>query len=332
MQLWNALSDINLVCTTPQELIKSPDFIKWLEIVLWQVKTFDKDCIVWLFKKLQNDEVLDAEEKEKLSKFVNDSKVAKKWQEFLSKLANLKTNNTSEWLSFWQFLDGIFATDWYKKVQRHISEEADRVESILNPYEWMTQFILKPNWETREIYLDNENLRVDSSNWNITSIWTIKTWKMVVKINPEKDIIEDFYSWEQYFTEKSAEREAKRLWKRLPARFSLPRQHKQISWEYWGYDEFKELSLIRAAINDRNRNIDPSEKYWEFNKCFPGYISKDLQSYNQVWYSAFIRVEWWCMEFERNWSFHTPIHFHLWWVPCTYKRKDDFLTVRLVKD
>jgi hypothetical protein len=48
-----------------------------LDIVLSQVKTFNREYILSLFTKLQNDEVLNSEEKEELTKFVTDDKVSK---------------------------------------------------------------------------------------------------------------------------------------------------------------------------------------------------------------------------------------------------------------
>jgi hypothetical protein len=241
------LEEVTSVCTTPKELIKSQDFIRWLEIILWQVKTFNKDYILWLFAKLQNDEVLDEEEKEELLKFVSDDKVARKWQELLSKLVNVsvnvKTNNLNEFNSFSSILNNIFAEDWYKKVTKYVWEVADIAKLTLNAYEWFTKLQITVNWETKEIHLENENLRVDSSNWEVKKIKGHN-----VKINPEWDITE-YLDWpeagQQLFDNRNAaEREAKKLWKRLP----------------FAHDENKEFQAI-------------IEKVWvaEFMKVCPGY-------------------------------------------------------------
>lgn len=112
------------VCETPQELIKSSDFMRWLDIVLNQTKIFNKEYILSLFEKLQKDEVLNDEEKENLLKFVQDDKVEEFWKELLSKLSNVsinvKTNNLNELWSFTELLNTIFSQDWYKKIQSYI--------------------------------------------------------------------------------------------------------------------------------------------------------------------------------------------------------------------
>ena len=267
------LKEVTSVCTTPKELIKSADFIRWLKIILWQVKIFNEDYILWLFTKLQNDEVLDEEEKEELLKFVSDDKVAKKWQELLSKLANVSINvnlnsslsnfnsSLSNLSSFSELLNNIFSEDWYKKVTKYVWEVADMTKLTLNAYEWFTKLQIEVNWETREIYLENENLRVDSSNWKEKKIWWVK-----VKINPEWDITEYLeweLVWQQLFTQQSAEREAKKLWKRLP----------------FAHDENKEFQAI-------------IEKVWvaEFMKLFPGFRNID-------W-----RVFWFIGDYAYFWS------------------------------
>jgi len=120
----NSLWEIKQVCETPQELIKSSDFMRWLDIVLNQTKIFNKEYILSLFEKLQKDEVLNDEEKENLLKFVQDDKVEEFWKELLSKLSNVsinvKTNNLNELWSFTELLNTIFSQDWYKKIQSYI--------------------------------------------------------------------------------------------------------------------------------------------------------------------------------------------------------------------
>jgi len=115
-----------------------------------------------------------------------------------------------------------------KEVQGHIWEVACIAESTLNAYEWMTKLQIEVNWETKEIYLDNENLRVDSSNWEVKKI----RWHNV-KVNTEWDIKEYIYwpdAWQQLFNNrKSAQREANKLWKRVPS----PQEFKAIIDKIW---------------------------------------------------------------------------------------------------
>lgn len=240
------LESINSVCTTSEELIKSEDFMRWITIILEKVKTFNKDYILSLFTKLQNSETLGDEEKEDLNSFVSDSKVSKLWQELLSKLrnvsVNVKTNNTDELTSFSELLNNIFAEDWFKKVQSYIWEVANITELILNEYEGMKKIKIELNWEKKEVYMDEKNLKVDSSEWEEKEIGWVK-----VKINPEWDITE-YLEWElageQLFTWDAAMKESEKQRKRLP----------------FADDDNKEFQAI-------------IEKVWvkEFNKLFPGY-------------------------------------------------------------
>jgi hypothetical protein len=100
-------------------------------------------------------------------------------------------------------------------VDGQIYQTRDGVDNIFELYAWMRKLQIMVNWETKEIYLDNENLRVDSSGWEVKQI----KWHNV-KVNPEWDITEylDWPEvWQQLFYNKSTlEREAKKMWKRLP--------------------------------------------------------------------------------------------------------------------
>lgn len=300
------LEEVTSVCTTPKEFIKSQDFIRWLEIILWQVKTLNKDYILWLFTKLQNDEVLYEEEKEELLKFVSDDKVAKSGQDLLSKLKNIWVNvnfnsSLSHLNSFSAILNDIFAEDWYKKVTQYVWEVADTSMLILNAYEWFSKLQIKVNWEAREIYLENQNLRVDSSNWEVKKIG-----KHNVKINPEWDITEYLdgpEAGQQLFDNRNAaQREANKLWKRLP----------------FAHDENKEFQAI-------------IKKVWvaEFMKVFPGSRSAD---WNEFWgrgsgaffWSASVGSDSACLMVFTRRSFRAGHH--------EWNNRDLGLSVRCVKD
>ena len=252
------LKSISSVCTTAEELIKSEDFMRWVTIILEKVKTFNKDYILSLFTKLQNSETLDDKEREDLNSFVSDSKVSRLWQELLSKLenvsVNVKTENRKELSSFSNLLEEIFSEDWFKKVQKYVWEVANITELTLNEYEWFTKVSIELNWETKEVYLENTNLKIDSSEWKEKEIDWIK-----VKINPEWDITEYLeweLMWEQLFTWEAAKRETEKQWKRLPL----------------ADDDNKEFQAI----------ID---KVWveEFMKLFPGYRYTDGSEFLIPW-------------------------------------------------
>lgn len=298
------IDEISSSCTTAKELIKSADFMRWLDIVLSQAKTFNREYIVSLFIKLQNDEVLDEEEKQELTKFVIDDKVSKLWQELLSKLSsvsvNVKTNNLDELWSFSDLLKSIFIEGWYNKVSNYVWEVADIAKLTLNTYEWMQKIQIEVNGETKEIYLDNENLRVDSSKWEVKKIG-----KHNVKINPEWDITEYLdwpEKWQQLFDNRNAaEREAKKMWKRLP----------------FAHDENKEFQAI----------ID---KVWveEFMKVFPGYRYPDGSDF----WDRGDDASFWSASF--GWGNAYGMAF-IWWDSRAYRYwygRSSGLSVRLVKD
>ena len=226
------LEAINSVCTTSEKLIESKVFMRWVIIILKQAKIFDENYILSLFTKLQNNETLNDEEKEGLKSFVSDPIVSKLWQELLSKLRkrllNVSINNTNDLISFSKLLDNIFAKDWFKKLQSYILE---KVALTLNTYQWMTKIKIELKWEKKEVYMDNENLKVDSSRWEKIEI----DWEKV-KINPERDIIEYLeweLAWEQLFTWHAAMRELEKQWKRLPLADDNNQEFQAIIKEIW---------------------------------------------------------------------------------------------------
>lgn len=246
----NKFKKISSVCTTPKELITSDDFIKWLEIILRQVKGFDKDYILWLFTKLKREKVLDAKEKENLLKFLNNNKVIKFGEELLSKLKNvslsIKINNTNEGLVFLQLINDIFSENRYTKITNYVKEKVESLELAFNPYEWMTKIQIDLNWENREIWLDDENFKVDSSDWEIGEIEWVK-----VKINPQWDITEFLewkFKWEQLFTHQAALREAKKMWKRLACADDDNNEFQAIIEKVW-IQEFSKVSLGFRYLN-----------------------------------------------------------------------------------
>lgn len=168
------LEEVTSACTTPKELVKSADFMRWLDVILSKAKTFNREYILSLFTKLQKDEVLGDEEKTELTKFVTDDKVAKLGQELLSKLSNVsvnvKTRNLNELWSFSDLLKGIFAEDWYNKVLNYVWEVADIAKLTLNTYEWLDEIVLNSlGWKKIYVKLfvetDDITLTHDLSNW-----------------------------------------------------------------------------------------------------------------------------------------------------------------------
>lgn len=246
------LESINSVCTTAEELIKSEDFMRWVTIILEKVKTFNKDSILSLFIKLQSWDDLDDEEREDLNSFVSDTKVARLWQDLLSKLGNVsnkaETKNQKETKVFSNFLEEILSENWFKKVQSYVWGVAKITDLILDEYAWMKKMKIEVNWEEKEIWLDEENLKVDSSEWKEKEIAGTK-----VKINEEWDITEFLeweLAWEQLFTCDAAMREVQKRWKRLPFVDDENREFQAIIDKVW-VEEFMKLF--------------PGDRYYDWN-------------------------------------------------------------------
>jgi len=302
------LESINSVCTTAEELIRSEDFIRWITIILEKVKTFDKNYILSLFTKLKNGEILDDEEKEGLNTFVYSDNVARLGQSLLSKLrntwVNVKTNNIAELTSFTELLNSIFAEDWFKKVQLCIWKVANISELTLNGYEWMRKIMIKVNWVEKEVYMDEENLKVDSSKWKEIQIDWVK-----VRINPEWDIIEYFeweLAWEQLFTWDAAMRESEKLWKRLPFADDDDKEFQAIIDEVW-VEEFSKL--CPGYLNpDRDKIFDSGMllRLWSASSFI--YRGYDEEAYN--------------IDFDKR---YPP--FHRFW-----NGRFNLFSVRLIKD
>ena len=191
MKQADTLQEISTVCTTPIELIQSEEFGRGIQIVADQVRGFDSETIQEIFKTLWEWKTsLSEEDKETLSQFLQNKQVQKKWQALLSKLKsvsiNINTKNIEEHDNFNTFLKELFSDNGYAKVQNCIWEVADMTHLTLNTYEWFTKKTLTlKNWETKEVYMEDTTLKVDSSEWEKTKIDGHK-----VKINSEGDIIE----------------------------------------------------------------------------------------------------------------------------------------------
>lgn len=214
--------EVTSVYTTPEELIKSPDFIRWVEIILSQIKTFDKDYILWLFKKLQSEGGVNDEEKEELLKILSDEKIAGFGQELLSKLkgvnVSVKINNSSELASFSELLNNIFSEDWYKKVSRYVGVVANIAKLTLNTYEWMDKITLTlANWKIKEIHIQRKFLKLsDDSILKYTLLnWALSNFPDIeIKDNPL--LITKNKYWDYHFWHTAIVEEAKKLWMRLP--------------------------------------------------------------------------------------------------------------------
>jgi hypothetical protein len=126
-------------------------------------------------------------------------------------------------------------------------EQADKQENNF------TKINLDINWESKEIYLANENLKIDSTNWEKLKIKWIN-----VKINPEWDITE-YLEWEfagqQLFSWSAAMREANKLWFRLPT----IEEFRSIVKEIW----IKEF--VRVTPGSRNQVWDKFSYMWKIS-------------------------------------------------------------------
>ncbi len=138
-------------------------------------------------------------------------------------------------------------------ISTQVDSWTEWVKRTLNAYERMKKFQIEVNWEIREIYLDNENLRVGSDGWEEQEI----KWLGKVKMNPEWDIIEliewDF-SWQQYFlTQESGKREAKKLWKRLPFADDNNPEIQALIRKAWREEFMKDFHLSGEYWNKQKR-------------------------------------------------------------------------------
>lgn len=106
------------------------------------------------------------------------------------------------------------------RLMKPIEEIIDKTELTLKYYDKWTKVCISCNWILKEIFLENENLKVDSSHWKEVNIdYKLNNSIGQLKINPEKDIIEYLegeLAWQQLFTFYSAIRESSKQWKRLP--------------------------------------------------------------------------------------------------------------------
>ena len=183
-----------------KDIFKNPDFMDWVEKALVSSKMFNVEYYLSLFSKLKNEEDLSSTEIKHLKFFIENE--------------NVKTNlepSYYEALVNYDFLN--------EKIQNNISNVTNKATEVLDPYAWMKKIQINTNDWLSEIYIDKNNLKVDSSNWQEE----IFDWKRV-KFNPQRDIIE-FLEWEiagqQVFSRDAWIREAAIQWKRLPKNLNL---------------------------------------------------------------------------------------------------------------
>lgn len=190
-----------------------------------------------------------------------------------------------------------------ESLARELSSKLwDKTEKVEKWYEWMTKIRITIKWKEKDIWFDNENLRVDSLNWIQKTIWWVR-----VKINPEWDITEYIdwpEAWQQLFTYEAAQREAKKLWKRLP----------------FAHDENNEFQLIIDKVWDE-----------ELMSFFPGYRNHYLSDFwnrgdNAYFWSA--SVDWDSVD-----DFYSMAFFKVESSASRYLgNRSDGLSVRCVKD
>ena len=231
------LEEVTSACTTPKELVKSADFMRWLDVILSKAKTFNREYILSLFTKLQKDEVLGDEEKTELTKFVTDDKVAKLGQELLSKLSNVsvnvKTSNLNELWTFSDLLKSIFTEDLYNKVLNYVWEVADIAKLTLNTYEWLDEIVLNSlGWKKIYVKLfleaDDSMLTHKLSNWTKSNFPKNKTIN-----NPE--LITKNRRWHYHFWYTASENRLKELGMRAltDEEIDSPELRKYISKKLW---------------------------------------------------------------------------------------------------
>ncbi len=143
------LTPIESICSTPEQIIKSGDFMRALNIVLKRVEDFDENYISCIFTKLKTWGNLNNEEKIFLKDFISSPKVAHESKRVLSKLKEisgfLEENNDEKLKNFFNMLNrtvfywridsdkltksfsllyGIFGKDWFENIKLYILEVA----------------------------------------------------------------------------------------------------------------------------------------------------------------------------------------------------------------
>lgn len=137
-----------------------------------------------------------------------------------------------------------------------------------NKYAGMTKLQIEINGETKDIWLDNGNFRIDSSDWKIIEndeFWAVKfdpSWRVM-------EFIDGPEAWQQLFWSKARlDKELRRVWKRLP--FMSDK-----------YPEF--LAII--------------EKVWidEFRKVYPGVIQNScLKGIQAIFWTETTHDKYYC--------------------------------------
>lgn len=222
-------------------------------------------------------------------------------------------------------LNSTIKGSWKLEQKRTTSPEAIsqletkwQTEAVLNwdieetsKYEWFKKISIEVNWKNKEVYLENENLKVDSTNWEKTEI----DW-YDLKINPEWDIIEFIQAskdnecselwgnmiWAQLFTHEAAIREAKNEWKRLPN-------------ENDNNPEFQ-------AIVDKIWMRKLSHEFGSFTPHSEYLISSDSMNITHLWSASLIDNE----------AFYMKIDHKNYYASRDYSEIKNFFSVRCIKD
>ena len=219
-----SLDKITNVCTTPEDFIKSQDFMRWLKLLLERTRIYNKEYILSIFFQLNKWENLYDGDKKDLISFLSDQNVINLGENILSTIKKFeissKFSNFDDLRDCSKLLGDIFWPNWFRKIQSYIWIVAKITDLILDKYEWMEEIKIKEDWKIKKIYKDKELLKLDSSYWEEKLIKEINNNReQMVKMNNEEDIIEYLewnLKWKQLFTLEAARREAKKLWKRLP--------------------------------------------------------------------------------------------------------------------
>ena len=283
------LESISSVCTTPMELIKSEDFMRWIGIILKKVNKFDKESISSLFTKLQNGETLEDNEKWDLTSFVQDEKVAEQWQKLLSRLRNTpneaKTKNHEETVAFAEFLSEILAEDWYKKVEQCIWEVAEISELTLKRYEWMDKLTMNlESWE-KETYIQKEPLKLldDSILKHTLANWTLSNLPENEIANNPLLITKDT-NWYYHFWHTAGKQEAEKQWMRLATKEEMDSQ------------EFRDYIVNNTTDFQGYRDRDGS---WFWNRGNILYLWSSTTYEEEVYY--LVLTKWDSYSYD-NWN------------------------------
>lgn len=180
---WSETQDFSptKTCLNIRMLIKSADFLKWVDIILdlienneWCWMSFDKNEIKKLFSKMQllwkdGSENFTEEEIADLENFLSNDNVIKKILEFLAKLENITENDTIKKISILQGknnIETLKAFEKWLKLMKKISNKEKWFDFLYNAIRSEVK---------REVFFRVMNCQYDNKRTILSRIFHEKT-------------------------------------------------------------------------------------------------------------------------------------------------------------